>query len=345
MKRSCLLILLAFLTSALADEPLEVIGFGSCLHQNKPQPIWHAVQAQKPDLFLLLGDNIYGDSTDMEVLAARYKRQKEHPVFALLRKTCPYLGVWDDHDYGQNDAGADFPHKQASKELMLEFFDEPKDSPRWTRPGVYASYLSGPEGRRVQILLLDTRWFRSALPRLSDEEAVARHKKTHMGPFGVNTDPDATILGQAQWSWLEKQLMVPAEVRLLCSSIPLIHEESGFETWDNYPAERERLYQLLSRTQANGVIILSGDSHRAELSRVDGKIPYPLWELNASGLTEHARSRPPNKNRIGQMYIGDNYGLVKLNWDLDDPEITLEVRALENELIMQQTLRLSDLKG
>ncbi len=344
MLRRLLFLVLALTLPALAQEaPLERIGFGSCVHQFKPQLIWKAVAREKPDLFVLLGDNIYGDTTDMRLLAHKYEVQRNHPDFSLLKQICPVVGTWDDHDYGLNDSGREYPHKQESKRLMLEFFEEPADSPRWMRDGVYTSYILGPPGRRVQLILLDNRWNRSPLSRLSRQEARLLNQATGKGPYLLSPEP-AEILGQAQWEWLEEELKKPAEIRLIGSSIPVIQDGTGWETWENFPAERERLYKVLNQTKASGVILLTGDSHRAEFSRVDDKLPYHLWELNSSGLSENALSRPPNTRRLGGQFIEDNFGLVRIDWEREDPQISLEIRDIHDHLVMQNTLRLSELQ-
>ena len=291
----------------------------------------------------MLGDNIYADTYDMEVLAAEYERQWSHPDFELVRRTCPIVGTWDDHDYGTNDDGLDNPKKEEARQIFLQVFEEPADSPRWNHQGVYTSYLFGEEPRRVQLILLDTRFNRSALNRLSDEEFEVLNAVTGQGPYKQSPEP-ARILGEEQWRWLEEQLQVPAEIRLIGSSIPVIQEDTGWETWDNFPAERERFYGLVRSTQASGVILLTGDSHRGEFSRVDDKLPYRLWEVNSSGLTENPKSRPPNKNRLGQMFTEDNFGMILIDWERDDPQITLELRDVDNDLVMQNIMRLSELR-
>src|SRR4051794_6491186 len=104
---------LVFALFALAaDDPKTVrsrIVFGSCAHQDKPQPVWDAINALKPDLFIFAGDNIYGDTKDMAVLRAKYQKLADQPGFKKLNKACPIIGTWDDHDYGADDAGADYP--------------------------------------------------------------------------------------------------------------------------------------------------------------------------------------------------------------------------------------------
>src|SRR5687768_2005085 len=130
------------------DKVISRIGFGSCAFQNDPQPVWGAVQKSKPDLFLLNGDNIYGDTEDMAVMREKYDRLAKVPAFDKLRKKIPILGTWDDHDYGRNDAGLEFPVKKQSQQVFLDFFGVPKDSPRRKQEGVYSSDIFGPPGKK-----------------------------------------------------------------------------------------------------------------------------------------------------------------------------------------------------
>ena len=55
------------------------IAFGSCATQARPQPIWDAVAATRPELLLMLGDNIYADTEDMDVMRAKYARLAKQP--------------------------------------------------------------------------------------------------------------------------------------------------------------------------------------------------------------------------------------------------------------------------
>ena len=61
-----------------AAVPLRRIAFGSCATQARPQPIWDAVVATHPDLTLLLGDNIYADTLDMNVMRAQIRQARRH---------------------------------------------------------------------------------------------------------------------------------------------------------------------------------------------------------------------------------------------------------------------------
>ena len=103
----------AVATELLSETVLRRIAFGSCADQNQPQPFWSPIRAFEPQLFLMIGDNVYGDvsSGALTELRAAYDRLAAIDGFKRLRADVPVLATWDDHDYGANDAGADFPHR------------------------------------------------------------------------------------------------------------------------------------------------------------------------------------------------------------------------------------------
>lgn len=306
---------------------IQTIAFGSCLKETRPQPIWEGVLRTKPDAFVLLGDNIYGDTRDMSVLQKKWSVFSDKPGFRKLRETCRILAIWDDHDYGENDAGIEYPKKVESQQIFLDFLNEPKNTSRRNSPGIYDAVTIGPKGRRVQFILLDTRYFRTALKRTPN-----RHKGK--GPYGPNESDKAEILGKAQWKWLEKTLREPAEVRVLASSIQVISTTHGWETWGNFPKERERLFGLLKKTKANGVIIISGDRHSAEISKLEGVLPYPLFDATASAMNQSMRpNNEENPNRIGDRYFKENFGLLKIDWSGPSPQVKIEIRDLVGEVV------------
>jgi alkaline phosphatase D len=329
------LVLVALRVPARAAEPLRRIAFGSCASQERPQPIWDAIVAAKPELFLFLGNNIYADTDNVAVLKSKYAQLAAVSGYQKLLQTCPLVyATWDDHDYGTPDAGADFPNRAASQRAFLDFFHEPDASPRRKRDGVYVALQFGTEGKRVQIILLDTRYFRSPL------------KRTANG-LVASTDPAATILGPAQWQWLEEQLRFPADLRLIGSSIQVVAEDHSFEKWMNFPAERERLFKLLRDTKATGVVCLSGNRQLAELSQMDAGLGYPLFDLTSSGLNmANRRWRPaePNRHRVATMTSGDNFGIVTIDWDRSPPQVSLQAHDVTGEIAFQQKLDLTTLK-
>ena len=130
------------------------------------------------------------------------------------------------------------------------------------------------------------------------------------GSYVPQDDPHVTMLGEEQWSWLEQQLRVPAELRILASSIQCVAEASGQETWSNLPHERQRLFDLIERTRAEGVVIISGDRHWAELSVLKDPRRYPIYDLTSSSFNQlHVGIPTPNKYRsIPKTYHRENFG-------------------------------------
>lgn len=329
-----------FAEDAKPEKPVCRIAFGSCAKEDRPQPIWDAVLACKPDLFIFLGDNIYGDTEDMDLLKAKYEKLGAQEGYQRLKAACRILATWDDHDYGQNDAGADYPRKHESQQIMLDFFGEPADSPRRKRDGVYDAKVFGPVGSRVQIILLDTRFNRSPLVKKKDPP------KGH-GPYDANNDPHSTILGDRQWKWLAEQLETPAEIRLIASSIQVISEDHGYEKWMNFPHERERLFKLLAASKAAGVIFISGDRHQGDLSLIDAGLGYPIYDLTSSALNQSSKNwRKPddNRRRISSMPFGDNFGLIVIDWQAKEPTIALQLRDVEGDIQVNHKLTLAHLR-
>jgi alkaline phosphatase D len=290
--------------------PPTRIGFGSCMHQTLPKPVLDIAAGDAPDLFVFLGDNIYGDTDDMAVLQAQYDLQAGSPELANLLAVAPAIATWDDHDFGRNDAGKEYPFKAESKEIFLEFWKEPVDSPRRTRDGIYTSYVFEEPGGTVQVILLDTRWFRDALDPNTDP---ASFKNDYM----PTADTSRTILGEAQWAWLEGELVKPADVRIIGTSIQFGHEYNGYESWTNMPHERQRLVDLVHSTGAEVTVFISGDVHWAELSKLEAAGGYPLYDLTSSGITESWPEIETNSNRVGAPVAENNYGFVEIGWGQD----------------------------
>lgn len=314
--------LLAPFTPAAAQDntALTRIAFGSCIYQALPQAITEAVQGYRPDLFVFLGDNVYGDAEGgtLDNLRHAYERQARSADFARLLEAPRVLAIWDDHDYGVNDGGGDFTLKRQAEALFLDFWKVPADDPRRARKGLYASFSFGPEGRRVQIILLDTRYFRSPL-RPTDERGATGKER-----YLPDTSPDKTMLGAAQWLWLEEVLREPADLRIIGSSIQVVAEAHGYERWGNLPGERERLYNLLAQAGDTPTTIISGDRHFAAIYRVTLGNGRTLWEATSSSLNRPwVQADEMGPNQLEPVYGGENFGTIEIDWQTRRAVLTI----------------------
>lgn len=307
--------------------PISRIAFGSCAVQTDPQPVWKEIQKTAPDVFMFLGDNVYADTDDMKLKAQQYTLLGKIPAFKELRSKVPIVATWDDHDFGWNDCGSEFPKKKESKQIMLNFFGENKKSPRWTREGIYTSYVFGEAPRRVQLILLDLRWSRSPL---------ATDARGHYVP---NLDPTATMLGAEQWAWLEKELQVPADIRVLGSSIQLVSSEHRWEKWANFPFEKLRLYSLIDRLGVDNMLVLSGDMHFGEISMERTFGGRRVYDFTSSGLNySEPAGDLENSARLDFVENAANFGLVTIDWATRD--IALELRSDKGAPLFKRTITL-----
>jgi alkaline phosphatase D len=313
------------------------IAFGSCNNQNAEQPMWETILRNNPDMFIFLGDNIYGDTEDMAVLKQKYAKQAQNPGYKKLKAKIPVLAVWDDHDYGVNDGGKEYPKKEESKEIFLDFFEEPLNSQRRIHKGIYHSLYVGEPGKMLQIILLDNRTFRDKLClRGVDSDCV--------GEYEPCMDTSKTMLGAQQWIWLENELKKPADLRLVCTSTQFLVDFNGWEAWANMPHERQRFLNLIEKTKAEKLFFISGDLHYAELSVLRENGLYPIYDLTSSGLTHGHNCAGENKNRIQGAFMSPNFGWIDIDWtDASSQSMTLQIRDVKNDVKISKRITLSDL--
>lgn len=300
----------------------EVVTFGSCANQDEPQPIWNTIAGHNPDLFIFMGDNIYSSSAKQKPAAEQYKKLSKIPEYRAFREKVPIMATWDDHDYGQGDGGADNPEKEAYKREFLRHFPYVKDSISWNQGGIYhVKYIGGDitEKKRrrkitkkqplLQVIVLDTRYFRSPLkPSATPEDPLKRYE-----PW-PESDKTKTILGEEQWAWLEEQLKRPADLRFIVSSIQVIANDPTFEKWGNFPAERQRLFELLKSTGVRNAVILSGDRHRGAIAKYDIKGLGPIFDITSSAINVTRTEPESDPNYIGPVVLKDNFGVARIDW-------------------------------
>lgn len=326
MSRSLRILVLVFLAGSSLlragdNGAVSRIAFGSCNRHDLPQPLWEPISAFRPQIWIWLGDNIYGDTEDMAVLEEKWKLQKSQPSYAAFRAFGAVIeGVWDDHDYGVNDGGRDYPAKTASQKLFLDFLDVPTGDPRRSHEGIYSTRTFGPPEREVRLILLDVRTHRDK-PRTGGD-----------------------ILGTAQWEWLEGVLANSRSVvHLIASGSQILPSEHRFEKWADYPASRERLLGLLESHRIANVFMISGDRHHAEISQLATDSLF-LTEVTSSGMTHSLEKNTgePNALRIGRVFGGLNFGTLELDWE--SAAATASIRDRSGRPVEQVTvpLRISD---
>ena len=311
IKVNKLFVLIVFISNSLVATEIYKMAFGSCLHQNYPAPIWTAIKQNNIDSFFFLGDNIYGDTPSglPWKLKSSYELQKKSMPSWV--QSIEQYSIWDDHDYGKNNAGAEYKFKQKAENLYLDFWNVSSDDERRSRPGIYYASVKSVNNNKVLIVGLDTRYFRSNIQRV---------KGVHL----PNLEPSATILGTEQWAWLKKTLEIDHDLLILASSIQVIPTEHRFEKWSNIPAERERLLQLLTNHSAP-TLIMSGDRHRGGIYQYEN-----ILEVTSSSLNRNSSQNiETDALLLGQTYPQNNFGLLTIGTD----SLTVELIDKDNNTL------------
>ncbi|MAN74250.1 MAG: alkaline phosphatase [Henriciella sp.] len=328
------------------NETLTSILLASCNDEELDSPTLAQLAREDADLFLMIGDNVYGDrdgrdyannQPELDELRESFEELATRPEFQAVRAKFPMMVAWDDHDYGTNDGGRDFPFKQYA-ELIHETFWGLVDDEVGQYPGTYYERTFGPEGQRVQVIVLDTRFFRSDLTPTDDYGAEGKERYMP-APEGSYQD----MLGSAQWTWLQNRLQDEAELRFIVSSVQVMPTVHGWESWDKLPAERERLFELVRESDAGGVVFLSGDRHTGFIYEEQGVLPYEANELTASSLNVAFAEESPEMDprQVGAPFPPENYGEVEIDWQ--GRQLSLLLKNSEGETVRENVIAFDDI--
>jgi alkaline phosphatase D len=302
----------------------DIIAFGSCNKPDLPQPLWGPILQTQPDAWIWLGDAIYGDSEDEAVLREKYAAVDANKGYQKLKAMSSVIGIWDDHDYGVNNGTKLYPAKKESKAAFLDFAGVSVNHPTRKREGIYQSYILGEGSKKVKVILLDNRTFRDKINR--DD------KKVYI------PNPEADMLGEAQWKWLAGELKNnDAAITVIANGTQVLSKAHPYEKWSDYPTSKKRLFKMImTYCKSSPAILLSGDRHHAEISKIKLRdLDYELYEFTSSGLT-HTRKYPRPENnqyRVGEKVDKLNFGVMCIDWDSNPVKVTLEVRGEMNKLL------------
>ncbi|MBX9768426.1 MAG: alkaline phosphatase family protein [Bdellovibrionales bacterium] len=291
------------------------LAFGSCNKQEGDQEIWLDLVQAKPAMYMWIGDAVYANAVDAKQLESSYLKLFNHPNYVKMRTSIPVIGVWDDHDYGRNNSGAENPIKKQSQQIFLNFLGEQLASARRHQEGVYASYDVVHEGLKIKMILLDTRYFRGK-------------------PFQKNSE----FLGEAQWAWLGEVLdHSKADLHLIVSGISVLSGRlPRSEQWENFPADMTRLFSAIQKRKTKNVVFLTGDRHFAGVieRKVNG-VPYV--ELMSSGINHDVVKGAPRAVMHGiykgKAWFDKHIGILDIS--KNEREIEIQFRNLSIGQVMR----------
>ena len=276
------------------NEPIRRIALLGCIRQYQPVPALQSYVDARPDLSIWVGDNIYVDTQDKpELIAQGYEALARLPGFSQLRAMGQHIATWDDHDYGDNNAGAEYPLKAESTRLFTHFWGLQGQLPH-PNDGIYHDRIYEHGGQRLHVIMLDVRTHRD------------------------KPDGNGDILGERQWQWLEGALKVKADLTLLVSGSQIfLDRESGSETWDQYPKSLDRLMLSIRQAKSERLVFITGDQHYGEVAKKAGALDFDAIELQFAGLNQ-TEEPEFNSYRDSPAAISvHSMGLIDVQWSDD----------------------------
>lgn len=297
-------------TAPPSGEPATFrVAFGSCARVQKDsvQPLWKNLPGAGADLFFWLGDNVYADTLDPDIIAEEYRRQREVAKLVPSLARIPQLAVWDDHDYGLNDHDRTNPIKEEALRVFKQYWPNPSYGLP-DAPGVFFEFSYG----GVDFFFTDCRYYRD--------------------PNQDPDTPDKTLLGEAQLEWLMNGLTTseaPFKV-IACGSGWSKAKGEGGDSWAAFLFERNRLFDFIRDNGISGVVLISGDTHVGELNAIPWSESggYDFYDLVSSPLGQAPGSgwidRRP-EIRIRPVYANaENFGLMEFDMG-DRPKLTFNL--------------------
>lgn len=283
---------------------LQKVAF-VCCNSNPTEPSsWENLSKTHPDLIVFAGNTVHSVRLDEKPLHRQYQKLDQNPAYRVLRETTPILATWDDLDYGLRFGDSNYPDRTESRNHFLNYWAPEKIQEQRNEKGVEDAVIVGPKGQRIQIIMLDVRFYASAW-----KEAPGKPQT-----FEKNWSPSASLLGGPQWQWLSKQLKKPAEFRIIVSPLQVGANTSAPNRWGLLPLQRQQLFDTIRNANAKNTIILSGNRNFGSFAKVDLKNFGPLYDMTVGPL--NGPTSPPEEDfhYIGKPLQESNFGLLEMDW-------------------------------
>jgi phosphodiesterase/alkaline phosphatase D-like protein len=287
------------------------ITTGSCARTASDGAVFDAIREEEPLLHLVTGDLHYRnlDATTVGPFLAAYGQVLTSPAQAALYRQVPVDYVWDDHDYGPNDADASSPGRDAARSAYRQAVPHPPlpdDGP------IYHASTVG----RVRILVTDTRSERT----------------------------DRTMLGDAQVAWLLDELAAADRYGLVIWVNPdpwIAPAEEGRDDWGGYADERRRIADAIADTDTRNLVMVSGDAHMVAIDdgtnsdySAAGGTGFPVLHAAALDRPGNVKGGPYSE---GAFPGAGQFGVLRIHDDGMTVRVELEGRDWSGRLLVSHT--------
>ncbi|MCS7161903.1 MAG: alkaline phosphatase family protein [Bacteroidia bacterium] len=310
----------AFVNDSAYDRPGEPYG--------GDYEIFKAIAAQKPDFMLWLGDNVYlreADWNSRTGVLYRYTHTRSLAELQPLLATCPHYAIWDDHDFGPNDADRSFWGKSYTREAFTLFWANPSYGVPEAPEGISTFFEWGD----ADFFLLDGRTYRAPNRRTT----------------GLRT-----MFGAQQLEWLIDALKSSrATFKFVATGSQILNPTQGYENLINYPEERDLLLRRIEEEGISGVIFLTGDRHFSEIAALTLGNGQKVYEITASPLTaspfRSAADQDKNPLRLpGTLTTQRNFLLLSVEGPENNRHLRVTAYTSKGEKLWEHTIYARELR-
>ena len=322
------------------NAPDFTVALGSCTYISQPEvdrpgkpygsgyEIFTSIAGKNPNIMLWGGDNIYLREVDYDSKTGIYHRythtRSVKEMQPLLAKTQNFA-IWDDHDFGPNDADRSYYFKSVTQKAFKDFWANKSYGLDVAQTqGTFSTFNWGD----AQFFLMDDRFFKSPNDRITGER---------------------TLLGKEQLEWLIDALSSSrASFKIVVIGGQTINSAAKFENFETYPEEKKYLLSEIEKNKIRGVLFISGDRHFSELSMMPRENTYPLYDWTVSPLTSgvsNSAEKEENKYRVpGSLFMQHNFGIMSFSGDKDNRQLKLSLfdkdgKELWNKVITKKELQ------
>ena len=242
----------------LADEPAFLVMLGDFDHRNPATTQPFGIESWRDMHRDVLQDEAHG-----------------RDLAAHVSGRMPLFRMWDDHDFGDNNAHREMARGWAdiAFQSFQEYFPLP-EVPGYPN-GLYYRFGYGD----VDFFMLDLR----------------SQRDDHRAPF---CDPNKSMLGAQQFDWLIEGLASSdATWKVVLSSVPFNPTVLKNDAWLSYRTEWERLVASINAVTSD-VIVVSGDIHTG--GAIDDGTHSAFPELNVPHLNLGHVRHPPGCTALGE---------------------------------------------
>ena len=307
---------------------------GSCAYFNEPEfdrpgkpyggdlTIFETMATTPAQFHLWLGDNWYTREVDYSSawgLNYRASHDRAIPSLQALMASMPQYAIWDDHDYGPNDAGKSYIFKQDSRRVFNSYFLNPTAGEN--EQGIYTQFSYGD----VDFFLTDDRYFRAEEDLVDSINGQPNFEKTYFGP--------------QQLSWLKNALLFSrATFKVIVTGSQLLNPLNKYECMQHYPYEYNELMSFLKSQKINGVLFLTGDRHHSEVIRMNRDDAYPLFDITVSpytsGVSKASGQEATNPFREpGTLVETQNFGHISVSGIKNERELKINFLGTKGETL------------